>query len=666
MSDIRMTVFTATLVQDSALSVSGVDRESTADRPFATADRPFAFVDGKPVLSGRGLKGAVVAMARRCFKPFPLSVSGDVGRHKAFRRSLWDFSNAVPEKPVASTLQAGVGILQKTGARAEHVLYDTEVIPAGTRWSLQFAVDWSYARSEMEACEAEGILGYVLKEHWVKGRCWLGGGVARGLGWCHLEDLSCRRLNIETYEKWIAGGRKDELLPSPLPENEMPSAAPTRSWCFRTLGMKLTFGEYRPDLDQPAWGLDMLAIGSHSSEQSAQKTIDGGKWAKPSWVDGNLTVPDVIETDRSILLGGTAPLLPGSSIRGPLRHAFSRIKRNAGIPVEDPHPVQGKVAATDEAGKIFGTTEQSSRVLIRDSHAEDEWFAARLHMHAEDEFSAGTFESSKRDAVRLLLGTFPVRIVVEGGDPGEVNRLMKEIDGLVSLGKIGHLPVGGHKTRGAGWGRWEPGDWQSADVTGAQPECADGARIAEIPSTPSKEVSGNMANQEKWQKGNDAWKQYRDAEKQTLRLKIESGQCAEPNLMLSSAVAAAKGLFEKTEPVAWWCEPKIDLSITAAPATFGRGWPGNDNLQVDEVAFYAKDGVWRAARTVSGAKWVCVKETVEEDGTIPAEVVQTPARLHHDMMRFSAADTGQGEVVIREWRDGEGQTIGFTLIPEKS
>ena len=34
----RLTLFTATLVQDSALSVSGVDRESSADQPFALVD----------------------------------------------------------------------------------------------------------------------------------------------------------------------------------------------------------------------------------------------------------------------------------------------------------------------------------------------------------------------------------------------------------------------------------------------------------------------------------------------------------------------------------------------------------------------------------------------------------------------------------------------------
>ena len=58
----RLTIFTATLVQDSALSVSGIDRESTSDQPFT-----MTMINGQPVpvLSGRGLKGAAVAMARQ-------------------------------------------------------------------------------------------------------------------------------------------------------------------------------------------------------------------------------------------------------------------------------------------------------------------------------------------------------------------------------------------------------------------------------------------------------------------------------------------------------------------------------------------------------------------------------------------------------------------------
>ncbi len=87
-------------------------------------------------------------------------------------------------------------------------------------------------------------------------------------------------------------------------------------------------------------------------------------------------------------------MLPGASVRGPLRHAFSRLERAMGRCVKDPHLVQGKVGKDDPAGKVFGTVNQSSRILIRDARAEAGWAAAKLHMHAEDEFSAGWYGSA--------------------------------------------------------------------------------------------------------------------------------------------------------------------------------------------------------------------------------------------------------------------------------
>src|SRR5262245_37461285 len=153
----RLTLFKATLVQDSALSVSGIDRESSTDQPFA-------LVDGVPTLVGRGLKGAAVAMAKRFFDPLPRAVSDEASRRTALRRSAWEFEDATATG--TPRVRASVGIRHKTGARAGRVLYDREVIAAGTTWQLAFRVDWSHVESDDEGREAEGILGYVLAQHW--------------------------------------------------------------------------------------------------------------------------------------------------------------------------------------------------------------------------------------------------------------------------------------------------------------------------------------------------------------------------------------------------------------------------------------------------------------------------------------------------------------------
>ncbi|MBI3269240.1 MAG: hypothetical protein HYZ53_09480 [Planctomycetes bacterium] len=634
----RLTIFTATLVQDSALSVSGVDRESTSDQPFTV-------VDGVPLLSGRGLKGAAVAMARRFFEePLPRTVSEASTRRTALRRSAWEFANARPATATIPRLRSGVGILHKTGARAQGVLYDREVVARGTEWPLELRVDWRY--DPTEAVEAEGILGYVLARHWAEGRCWLGGGVSRGLGWCRIKDLLAYRLDPTAYDKWVESGRRS----LPPPQDKIPEVEPTKDWCFRTRDVRLRFGEYVPNDQQPPWGVDMLAVGPHDSEQGLQPP-GSGQWARPVWTGEEMPPQTDLPTDRALLMEGSSPLLPGASVRGPMRHAFSRRCNTTGPGVKDPNLVQGAVGEKDEAGRVFGTVKKSSRVLIRDAVAEPGWAAARLHMHAEDEFSAGSFESAKRDAVRVLKGDFQVRIVVEGPNDAAVAELAVQVDRLVALGALGHLPVGGHKTRGAGWGRWKSEDWVNADVFKARTWTA-AADAAE--ETAGRKHLGTSSR--------SAYREWRERTPLEVCVEVKPGRLdtATPLTLGEAAVHARADLGG--ELFAWWCEPSVDLDLNAAPHTFGRAWPRHDNvLRVEEAAFFATTAAWRAARTANGWRTVLVREV--EKGTVGAETVirvETPVRLHHDSTRFSAADTGAGLLVIREWRSGD-QVVGYTL-----
>lgn len=627
----KLTLFTATLVQGSALSVSGLDRETGVDQPFA-------LVDGVPTLVGRGFKGAAVAMAKRFFDPLPRAVSDDI-KHGALRRSAWEFSDATATG--VPRIRAGVGIRHKTGARAGGVLYDREVIPAGTNWQLSFRVDRSYAIDDAEFEEAEGILGYVLAEHWAKGRCWLGGGAARGLGWCHLNDLKAYRLDDTAYELWVNSGRT--TLPAALAS--APVVSPTLSWCFRTLDVNVSFGEYKPDPSEAAWGLDMFAVGPHDTERAVQSTGDG-QWAKPAWAI-NAPVPDVLSTDRALLMEGPRPLLPGASVRGPLRHAFSRLERAAGHDVKDPHLVQGNVGDDDPAGRAFGTVSQSSRILIRDARAKGEWAAAKLHMHAEDEFAAGSYGSAKRDAVRLLQGTFPVRIVIEGAMAEGVEPLVKLVDRQVALGALGHLLVGGHKTRGAGAGHWQAKPWVNDDVTKARSWTPP-----KEPEAPSPTATRSRRSFIDRPVTSDAW------------VRTRTGAVAEPLTLGSAAKFAKAALGEKF--VAWWCDPTIDLDLHTPPTTFSRDWPADDDsLQVDEIAFYAERAVWRAVRTSGGARFVVIEElSAKADDARQARVAYTPARLH-GFQRFSSANTGPGNVLLREWYLGGDEVLGFTLTQEQ-
>ncbi|HET9929713.1 MAG TPA: hypothetical protein VFQ35_03460, partial [Polyangiaceae bacterium] len=589
-------------------------------------------------LVGRGIKGAAVAMARRFFDPLPRSVSDDI-KHGALRRSAWEFADA--RTAGVPRIRAGVGIRHKTGARAGGVLYEREVIPVGTTWQLAFRVDRSFALDDAEFTEAEGILGYVLAEHWAKGRCWLGGGAARGLGWCHLDGLKAYRFDEAAYELWVKSGRT--TLPAAMAT--VPTVSPTRSWCFRTLDVNVSFGEYKPQPDEPAWGLDMFAVGPHDTERTLQPTGDG-QWAKPAWAISTQT-PDALSTDRALLMAGDRPLLPGASVRGPIRHAFSRLERAAGHDVKDPHLVEGDIGVDDLAGRAFGTVSKSSRILIRDARAEGDWVAAKLHMHAEDEFSAGSYGSAMRDAVRVLKGTFPVRIVVESATLSEVEPLVEIVDREVALGALGHLPIGGHKTRGAGAGHWQAKPWVVDDVAKAR----DWTALKEPTASATLPQRSFIERPD----GADAW------------VKTTNGTITEPLTLGAAAKIAKASLGEKL--VAWWCDPTIDLDLHTPPATFGTSWPGEDaDLKVDEIAFYAQRAGWRAVRTSNGARFVFIQETAENEGERKARIVYTPARLHGFSQgrrpRFSSAQTGQNNVLLREWHVGSN-VLGFTITREE-
>lgn len=387
----------------------------------------------------------------------------------------------------------------------------------------------------------------------------------------------------------------------------------------------------------------MFAIGPHDTERALQPTGDG-IWAKPAWA-ADAETPDALSTDRALLMEAGRPVLPGASVRGPLRHSFSRLERAAGRDVKDPHLVQGDVGEDDPAGLMFGTVRRSSRILISDARAKGEWFAARLPMHAEDEFSAGSYGSAKRDAVRVLKARFPVRIVVEGPTPKDVEPLMALVDRQIALGELGHLPVGGHKTRGAGWGYWKANPWIHDDVVKARdwtpPEWTESEPPPRKPRDQTFLEPPPCSN---------------------ACVRTQTGTLSEELTLGAAAKAAKAALGEKL--IAWWCDPAIDVQLRTPPATFGRTWPADsDELQVDEVAFYAERAVWRAVRTASGPSYVVIEEVAgNEPGAQQVSVVHTPARLH-GFQRFAAVNTGPGQVLLREWYDDDG-ILGFTITKE--
>ena len=381
------------LVQDSGLTVGGRDIASPADAPLARDGR------GRLVLRGSGLAGAMVAQARQLYgvDGVDRSISAGVPMKRggdAVFPSVWDPWNAhvVGEEPEIQ-IRAGVGIDQTTGARATGVLYDAEVVPRGTRWryQLELRLDEAFeAGGDELVTRVQAMASAVLLE-WLEGRCWLGADVARGKGWCHLDPdtLEVLRLGWEDRGLWpntgadvwkdpaldIAGSKAARCLLEELRD----AFAPTGPWHQLDVRVHIQVGEYAPD-DQGSWGLDGLMVGGHAAGLGKPGPEAGQErhWVLP---DG-MGIEDFAEAfgpDASMVSSpngeGYEPFLPGSSLRGPLRHALSWLLRREGQVIADPNAEGGRPGAPgidDLPAKLFGTVSRSARLLIRDAYPIDD------------------------------------------------------------------------------------------------------------------------------------------------------------------------------------------------------------------------------------------------------------------------------------------------------
>jgi CRISPR/Cas system CSM-associated protein Csm3 (group 7 of RAMP superfamily) len=460
MSKLYRTLFLGRLVQDSALSIGGVEEGlSSVDSPFCR--------DGQAqfTIRGSGLAGALLATLRRLCLDLPKEITGIHKRRRDGTEaepytlpSAWRFFNSHPEKSQVGQsahpeVRQHVAIDERTGAAADRALFDVEILPRGVAWPFLLEVDTA------RAPHAEGLARAALRE-WQAGRCWLGRETARGLGWLTLEGLEVYRLTRDHIERWPNAREsgdyhayvREEFRHSKCEEITPLDAEIVRQPrpLFEITG-KIVAGR-RSD----GYGIDSLSVGGHAREQLA--TVWNDAFLAPTGMDRE-PLRAWFEPDFSIAThpsGGTrVPFVPGSSLRGPLRHAASRLvradpgRRDRGL-IESLFGMVEERAAPGKAPAIGG------KLLIRDAWPEDgQWALAWLQMHAEDEFTAGAFSTAKFDRVALIEGAFSWKMVLDSPTVEECG-LLRDVLALAETGQIG---VGGGQWRGHGWGRWEVDGW---------------------------------------------------------------------------------------------------------------------------------------------------------------------------------------------------------------
>lgn len=459
------TLFVGTLEQESALSVGG-------NQPHARFDDVLCR-DGKdrPTLRGQGLAGALLRTARTLFQEQDLQdITGSQAGGAERNASLWSVENAHPlgsQEHIEG--RHGVGIRQDTGAAAEGVSYDIETLGRGTRWPFCLAVDTHALGGE----KAARIAAAVLQE-WARGRCWLGRSPARGMGWMRLKDLTAVVLTTDHLALWPAALGNPQVNPPPRTltdftkqfTNKGVQVVPLTNFATQFTLPSFTAEWYYLEVEGclfagPAangYGWDAISVGG----QEAAALPWSHHLIKPR---GQRDTPATAQfkPDHAIPLTPTGdPYLPGSGLRGPLRHALSRrLNAQAGgnKVIRDPNARglnAGGGNGTDIVEAIFGQPTCGAALLIQDVHlaTAGDWLATVLHAHAEDEFSAGAYPEALFNRVALLKGGFRWRLVLEGPDQPWLQDQWALLRPILAQAEQGHLGIGGGRWRGLGSTAW--------------------------------------------------------------------------------------------------------------------------------------------------------------------------------------------------------------------
>lgn len=373
------TLIRGVLEQTSGLSVGGT---ASFDGSASSCYR-----DGSARLTipGSGLAGALIETAARIFprlideddsrrllgqqitgKERTVPQQGNDKGTERFKQSVWRVFNAHPHEEPNTEWRQGVGIRQASGASAgeKKALFDVEFVPVGTHWDLLLEIDTFRAGAEAEA------LAIIALGEWAEGRGWLGRSAGNGTGWVRFPtDDSVQVVRIpkipELIEMWPDNTKLlsaqfddvvDRLRGSPSREYHLPSweqALKDARELVRDRFGEDMYGEWRylsfsvildPGPAAHEYGWDVLQVGGHPAvtlyseqaaplvplstamprqEEATDEEVDCGHWPGGDFKQPNspfvTTRPTGEENER--------PYVPGSGMRGPLRHTASRLAR---------------------------------------------------------------------------------------------------------------------------------------------------------------------------------------------------------------------------------------------------------------------------------------------------------------------------------------------------
>lgn len=323
-----------TLVCDTPVRVGGIDGEATVDLGLARNGQGDYYIPGTTlagVLSRSAERVVDSNLVKEIWGSATDRGSGNRSHGRAALLTVEDAPVALPDGWTPE-IRDGVGIDRQWAAAAHRIKYDQAVLPRGTRIPLRIEVEIAPGRRG-KILETLSSLLDLLREEGLR----LGGGGTRGLGRVTLtdgvdireQDLASRRGMLEALR---SGGRR--LTPEDLRKGGLP--ATRRGW--HSLEVEIT---WRP-------ALPLLVKAGH----------------------------DGLAIDALPLTGrrgddGSAPVLPGSSVKGALRAQAERIVRTVlrrdleDLPFDSPDRFARQIELP-LVGRLFGAASARKGALAVD------------------------------------------------------------------------------------------------------------------------------------------------------------------------------------------------------------------------------------------------------------------------------------------------------------
>jgi CRISPR/Cas system CSM-associated protein Csm3 (group 7 of RAMP superfamily) len=336
------------LICQTPIHVGGLDSRSGSDLPLAVNG------EGKFYVPGTSLAGPLRAWCAEVFTPEEADALWGPRDANAGHASYVIVEDAVIEAgAIAPELRDGVGIDRYTGAAAEKVKFDREILPSGT--ALPFRLLFEEPRDD-KANGAAMLAALILALQ--EGEVYLGAARSRGLGKVKLEGLTILERKFDSRDGILASLRGTA---------------------------------------QPSKGLEALFTGW--KDRRRQRPVI---WIRIGWrPDGPMMVKSAVDgmvVDALPLLsqkdGALHFALPGSSIKGALRSQAERIVST----LLDPPACDGKtfldqLARFPIVTNLFGAPNASASA----DDKEKKWLPGLSPLNVEDCFSESEISAKALD-----------------------------------------------------------------------------------------------------------------------------------------------------------------------------------------------------------------------------------------------------------------------------